>query len=273
MHTPCLTFWHPCSKLGHNWLLHWRGTSYLWAAVYQNHHVQSAPSTKFVKHLGTKTVESTYHQCKQKTCPPLVKKESKFHLDLNGFGFICAGITSVNGNKKKKINQKTWYNVSCVLKNVLPFDHQWKSVSLLTILWWLEKQAVNWHLQSVPEYWQKDALLSNEKDQDGPCHSNVWQKKHKNYHHKCKLSSQINLHWHSKRTDTSTAVTFVDDVLPEVLDEGAVIQTGTVHDRQFALPQIKAVRKLLVQLNDTSNSSSQLHCSGYARKDNVTLPQ
>ena len=51
------------------------------------------------------------------------------------------------------------------------------------------------------------------------------------------------------RTDTSVAVTFVDDVLPEVLNEGTVVQTGTVHYGQLAFPQVKAVSKVLVQLN------------------------
>ena len=51
------------------------------------------------------------------------------------------------------------------------------------------------------------------------------------------------------RTDTSVAVTFVDDVLPEVLNEGTVVQTGTVHYGQLAFPKVKAVSKVLVQLN------------------------
>ena len=32
---PSLTFWHPSSKLGHNWLRHWKGTPYLHVPVHQ----------------------------------------------------------------------------------------------------------------------------------------------------------------------------------------------------------------------------------------------
>ena len=51
------------------------------------------------------------------------------------------------------------------------------------------------------------------------------------------------------------SLTFVDDFLPQSFDKSRVVMVGTVDDGQFALGQIKHVRKLTVQLQHSLQHS------------------
>ena len=105
----------PSSKLCQSWLRHWRGTLHLHAAV---HRCCQHP----LKGLGTnytnKTVEATRHPSTHinMKCIHLGYKKNNsntFCLDLNNFGFICAGISISN---KVSYKRNVWYNLSCLLQ-------------------------------------------------------------------------------------------------------------------------------------------------------------
>ena len=131
----------PSTKLCQNWLHHWRGTLYLYAAV---HWCGQRP----LKGLGTsKTVEATQypstHVNMRRIHPGLKKKTEKkkrkkkerkkkeCHLDSNDFGFIHAGVSNMVSYKRN-----VWYNLSCLLQT----EHQRKTVPLADTHWqWLKE--------------------------------------------------------------------------------------------------------------------------------------
>ena len=51
--------------------------------------------------------------------------------------------------------------------------------------------------------------------------------------------------------ETDPQNTFVDDILPEVLDKALVMQASTIHYGQLAVPQITTIGKVFVELQAT----------------------
>jgi len=57
------------------------------------------------------TVEATWCQKRVRKHEARLLRIKKSHLDLNNFGFICAGVSNVCGYKRT-----AWNNLSCLLK-------------------------------------------------------------------------------------------------------------------------------------------------------------
>ena len=69
----------------------------------------SAPSKRFGYWQDCENNMVSKHTCKHEARLPWVKNE--FHLDSNGFCFICNGVSNVDGNKRN-----TSYNLSRLLQ-------------------------------------------------------------------------------------------------------------------------------------------------------------
>ena len=85
-HAPSLAFQHLFSKLRHNWLCHWRGTTYLCVFICGNRPCWSRAVSlhKVLKKFGVPSV-ALKHTHKHQAHPPQVK--TSFHHSLKQFWF------------------------------------------------------------------------------------------------------------------------------------------------------------------------------------------
>ena len=182
-HNPSITFWHPSSKLCHNWLHHWRGNFYLHTAAYQTQpYSLKLPVPTVKKKLWNIWVIRQWELHSAEACmqtsgvPTLANKSSVYiwtcewmkmyrmrikklpHKNLVCsqqqlvWGFVCADVSTASAYKRNT----AWWNFShvCAYK-ILSLKHQ---VSKL-VFYAQSTSAVISERISTKEKWSQNTVI------------------------------------------------------------------------------------------------------------------